>query len=187
MEVSMIRRKFVLFLILSLTVSFSLPSYAQESLSRRPSESYYPELSRILGMWNQRKFKVPKNVFTDRFISEIREQASTKVDTWETSRITLWKSLPDELIAQRRLSLGAQQLLTAMYSQNASEFRAEYRTDAAREYNLVAKLYLILSLAQDYALESGTDEIQPSDVFAAMMQAFTGLWPFCPRKRKPVR
>ncbi len=143
----------------------------------------YGELLTIFQQWNEKKLTLSKSEFGDDFRAEIERLAPSEPEGWGKSRIALWERLGPKLSPELQLSTGAQVLLLGLYSENSQEFLQTYPDSNRRTYRLQLKLYLILSLAQDSAKKSKASEIQSSEVFVAIRQAFTGLWPFCHRAK----
>lgn len=141
-----------------------------------------PVLDQIFTEWNNKEHYYYKGNYDKDFKQYISQQGKLYSSKWRTERTKLWGELPSTLTPKLRLSSGAEQLLESLYSENATEFTKTYENRDSQDFQMKVKLYLVFSLAQKYAIESNSDEIQPSHVFRAVMAAFTGVWPFCPRK-----
>jgi hypothetical protein len=142
-----------------------------------------PELADFFHSWNEAQLTLSKAEFNDTFLGSLNELAEGKPAEWKTARVELWERLPAELKSELPISPPGQIFLLSLYSENTEEF---YRRDTKDRTALVrSKLYLILTEAQRTSKERGLKEIPPSALFVAMEQAWTGLWPFCPRTDRP--
>lgn len=144
----------------------------------------FKELIGIFNRWNEKDFKLQRESFDEDFKSDIRRSAPFEPETWRTTRLNLWEKLPTELSASLPLTGDAQAMLCSLYDENAASFVTEYQDEYQRNHHLEAKLYLILALAQDAAEKEQTSEIRPSHLLPALSKAWTGLYPFCPRRIK---
>lgn len=139
----------------------------------------HKEVIAIFRQWNAGALKLTKEAFDSRFHMYIQEVGKGMPEEWVQARLKLWDALAPELSSSIPLSSEAQVVLLGFYGENADQF-SKATTDAERPHQLMTKLYLILSVAQEEAKKAKSKKIQPSHVFTPLSRAWTGLWPFCP-------
>ena len=139
------------------------------------------ELTRFFEIWNAHR--VREKAPLDKVFTQNLESLSVgKPKGWFEKRLAMWKQLPDILQPQLPVTTEGQAFMMSLFLENQKEFYSVLKEPAERALLVDAKAYLVLLTAQRFAQELKEDSIKPSHLFVAVANAWTGLWPICPRR-----
>jgi hypothetical protein len=145
------------------------------------------EVADYIRSWNQKKSAYERSAFDQVFNESLAQLAEGRPGTWRASRANLWQALPPELKPELPISPNGSAFLLSLFAENVEGFNKQVSDPDERRRLVDAKLYLVLSLAQPMAQQMRQESIEPSQLFVAIANAWTGLWPICPQVAGQLR
>ncbi|SRR6266542_2070459 len=168
----------------SFAVSAAYYTGAQELPKHLADDPYVIELNKIFQQWNTHDLNLPpksklRPLFEKRLGEIVGEHRYSYQNAyWASGMQKQFDLLPEQLKPGKALDSRAQVVLVLLFLKDKAAFEQRVSADRVRD-ELNLPLFLILSSAQEIAVQNGAQTVGTDSAIKALLGWWTTIWPFC--------